>query len=93
MNLKSASINDFQGEGKAEIVDLGNKKQVKGTFISESPSVGAQLMIAQNQSHSTLFTGVLYDGVKETNLSFPVHITNVKDNIITFKGSGNPYLA
>jgi hypothetical protein len=40
-----------------------------------------------------LFTGVLYDGSKEKNLTFPIVITKVENNIITFKGNGNPYLS
>ena len=87
MNLKQASINDIQGEGQASIRTVGGMKQVDGTFITSNPTAGFQLM----DSKKTLFTGVLYDGGKETNLTFPVIVTNVSNNVVTFKGTGNPY--
>jgi len=42
-------------------------------------------------SKETFFNGVLYDGGKETNLTFPVVVTNISNDVVTFKGTGNPY--
>ncbi|MEI8655000.1 hypothetical protein P4S57_20995 [Pseudoalteromonas sp. Hal273] len=87
MNLKQASINDIQGEGQATIRTVGGMKQVDGKFIASSPTANFKLM----DSKKTLFTGVLYDGCKETNLTFSVIVTNISNNVVTFKGTGNPY--
>lgn len=87
MNLKQASINDIQGEGQATIRTVGGMKQVDGKFITSNTTGIIQLM----DSQKTLFTGVLYDGGKETSLTFPVIVTNISNNMVTFKGTGNPY--
>lgn len=87
MNLKQASINGIQDERQVTIRTVSWMKQVMGTFITSSPTAGLQLM----DSKETLFTGILYDDGKETNLTFPVVVTNISNNVVTFKGTGNPY--
>ena len=87
MNLKQASINGIQDERQATIRTVSGMKHVMDTFITSSPTAGLQLM----DSKETLFTGILYDGGKETNLTFPVVVTNISNNVVTFKGTGNPY--
>ena len=87
MISKAAKINDIDGMGQASVVQSGNLKEVSGFFIPNNVAMGFSLMDSKN----TKFSGVLYDGAKETMLEFDIVIYKVTDESVFFKGSGNPY--
>lgn len=88
MEMQSASIGDVDGEGMAKVGTNARGLNIcTGVLITESEADAMGLM----DSTGVLYTGVLYDGSKKSNLSFPIIVSRIQGNRVEFSATGNPY--
>jgi exonuclease III len=91
---KQVTINGTKGEGYAEIIHSGNRKECKG-IASFSKEARAIKEVFYNRKKEADYTGIVYDQGKESIRTFTVIITELRDssgNIqVSFEAKGNPY--
>ena len=91
---KQVTINGTKGEGYAEIIHNGNRKECKGV-ASFSKEARAIKEVCYNRKKEADYTGIVYDQGKESIRTFPVIITELRDSLgniqVSFEAKGNPY--
>lgn len=86
MKPKPATIGDISGKGMAMVnTDFRGLKTCTGSVVAAD---AMQLMMTKT---AVVYSGILYDGNKESVMSFPVMVTRIQDNKIEFIAIGNPY--
>ncbi len=91
---KQVIINGTKGEGYAEIIHSGNRKEFKGvaSFSKETRAIKDVFYTRRKEAD---YTGIVYDQGKESIRTFPVIITDLRDSSgkiqVSFEAKGNPY--